>query len=984
MKVLYCYRFGILGGVCTQLINRLKVFEPSGDLDAEFVFTRDLGISRTFDGDPRVHFSPTEADLKRLAASGGFDAAVVIDSPEFFEPLSEVPQLPVVTEVHTTTEGGMRYLEERTWRTIGYIVPSEYLRWVLRERFGVDRDHPICVIPNTIDAELFPRTEVDPPGPRPVFAWVGKLDDHKNFRGFLELAARITRKGLEGEYWLIGGETAPPSRQAELIDHIDRLELHSRCRWFPRIEYRAMHRVYAAVRASGGAKIVTSINESFGMSVLEAVICGCPVLASRVGALPEIAPGHSYIRFYESGDLDQAAAGAVQLAQPDEGARVRAELDSDRTQLLSRYSREVAVPRYVETLRGLISGSIQSEPGSGASSGSVLPDAGAARVTAEPPPSPPRPAADRAEPRAADADGLAGRPKFQFTAAEIPDRPPRLPLRVATIMDEFTHACFKLECRLVAVTPKDWRRVLSVDPPDLLFVESAWRGNHGAWRNQVVQTRPVNEGPLLELVQWCKSRGIPTVFWNKEDPPNFERFIHAAALFEHVFTTDQNCIPAYRERLGHDRMHALPFAAQPAVHNPVNCREQRFGNVCFAGTYYAQRHRDRRGQLDLLLQPALQRGLTIFDRMHGTGMEDHYAYPPEYRSAIYGAVPYEEMVDAYRRFRIFLNVNSVTDSPTMFSRRVFEILACGTPVISTYALAIERLLGRDVVPMVTSAEEAADWMDKLLAQPELAEQMAHLGQRRIFTEHTYEHRLRTVLEKIGIPLQLPPPRVSVITCTNRPARLENIIANYERQAYPHKELVLVLNSDDFSLTRVRKRLASVPDARVFQLPEASTLGRCLNAAADEARCEYWSKFDDDDFYGQHYLSDMLMPFAYTDASIVGKGCCYAYLQETRCLALRNPEGEHRYTSELPGSAMIVDRKVFDQVRFPDQNREEDTQFLRECAKLGFKLYSADRFNYVAQRAKSADHHSGKTAEAEFLRNCRIVAHTDDYRSYVVV
>ena len=32
------------------------------------------------------------------------------------------------------------------------------------------------------------------------------------------------------------------------------------------------------------------------------------------------------------------------------------------------------------------------------------------------------------------------------------------------------------------------------------------------------------------------------------------------------------------------------------------------------------------------------------------------------------------MIDAYKARRVFLNVNSVTDSPTMFSRRVFDCL----------------------------------------------------------------------------------------------------------------------------------------------------------------------------------------------------------------------------------------------------------------------------------------------------------------------
>jgi GT2 family glycosyltransferase len=128
----------------------------------------------------------------------------------------------------------------------------------------------------------------------------------------------------------------------------------------------------------------------------------------------------------------------------------------------------------------------------------------------------------------------------------------------------------------------------------------------------------------------------------------------------------------------------------------------------------------------------------------------------------------------------------------------------------------------------------------------------------------------------------------------------------------------------------------------------------------------------------------MMPFLYTEASIVGKYSYYAYLEGPGCLALTYPGVEHQYVTLLSGSAMIVDRRVFEEVRFPEQNRGEDTVFLREVVKHGFKLYSADRFNYVVRRAKSVEEHTWKVSAAEFLRNCRVVSYTNDYKPHVVV
>ncbi len=353
MNVLYCYKFGILGGVCTQLINRLDVLTRQGDMRAEIVFWKDMGISETLSGHP-IRFEKDPRAVRRLIHEKKFDVVVVIDTPEYLEDFGRQRDFPLITEIHTTTELGLGYLKERSWTTDGYIVPSAYSKKMLRERFGVGEDAAVEVVPNSIDHRLFPRVESKTPGARPVFAWVGKLDDHKDWRTFLALAAKITER-IDAEFWIVGGETAPAHRVEEFIDACERLALHPHCRWFPRIEYRAIHRLHAAVRASGGAAIMTTINESFGMAVLEALICGVPVIASRVGALPEIAPDAPYVRFYELGDIEAAAELAVDAVAPVEAGELRRALDADLPRLLDQYASENVGPRYLQVLRTLAS-----------------------------------------------------------------------------------------------------------------------------------------------------------------------------------------------------------------------------------------------------------------------------------------------------------------------------------------------------------------------------------------------------------------------------------------------------------------------------------------------------------------------------------------------------------------------------------------------------------------------------------------------------
>ena len=167
----------------------------------------------------------------------------------------------------------------------------------------------------------------------------------------------------------------------------------------------------------------------------------------------------------------------------------------------------------------------------------------------------------------------------------------RLP-RVAAITDDFTRHGLSPECKWLDLTPATWEVDIRKFSPDVLFVESAWRGKSGAWHNTV----PHIPQAMRDILAYCRDHGIPTLFWNKEDPVHFDTFLRAAAEFDHVFTTDIDCIPRYRVALGHNRVHFMPFACQPKVHNPCETRIRRDG-LAFAGGYYT-RYKERMRDLE--------------------------------------------------------------------------------------------------------------------------------------------------------------------------------------------------------------------------------------------------------------------------------------------------------------------------------------------------------------------------------------------------
>lgn len=326
-------------------------------------------------------------------------------------------------------------------------------------------------------------------------------------------------------------------------------------------------------------------------------------------------------------------------------------------------------------------------------------------------------------------------------------------LKVAGVVDTFTEASFAPDCELQTFRPDTWRAALELEHPHLLFVESAWKGNGGSWEFQVgsyAYSESVGLPHLTELVAWCRERDIPTVFWNKEDPVHFDKFKEAARLFDVVLTTDSDRIPAYQalDGLRAEVVAALPFAAQPALHHPTHPLSERDPRPVFGGTYYKNRHPERREQMERLLDAARPFDLIIYDRTHGQE-SDSVGFPERFAPHVHGGVPYDEMVRIYRRHRLFLNTNSVIASPTMFSRRVFELLACGTPVVSTPSLGVEQMFG-DIVPIVETAEEAEAAMRELLTDDEAWQHRATAGIRAVLGEHTYQHRLARIAALCGL------------------------------------------------------------------------------------------------------------------------------------------------------------------------------------------------------------------------------------------
>ena len=128
--------------------------------------------------------------------------------------------------------------------------------------------------------------------------------------------------------------------------------------------------------------------------------------------------------------------------------------------------------------------------------------------------------------------------------------------------------------------------------------------------------------------------------------------------------------------------------------------------------------------------------------------------------------------------------------------------------------------------------------------------------------------------------------------------------------------------------------------------------------------------DDDDHYGERYLSDSLLAASFSDAEIVGKGLFYVYFETGDITALLEWTSEHTFMSFVTGGTLLVRKEVAEDIGFDSVSVREDTNFQRATMQAGCRVYSADRFNYIRVRNRGLSSHSDQTPDASFLQRCR--------------
>ena len=113
-----------------------------------------------------------------------------------------------------------------------------------------------------------------------------------------------------------------------------------------------MASLYSILSKRGGLSLVTSHCESFGMSVLESLLAGSPVVSTNVGALPEITDENGYFKLYELQDYETAATKCLEVLSKSKD--ICNSLAKHRTDLVDKYDSSKRSVEYWEILENQV------------------------------------------------------------------------------------------------------------------------------------------------------------------------------------------------------------------------------------------------------------------------------------------------------------------------------------------------------------------------------------------------------------------------------------------------------------------------------------------------------------------------------------------------------------------------------------------------------------------------------------------------------
>ncbi|TDL81561.1 hypothetical protein E2L08_05430 [Palleronia sediminis] len=503
----------------------------------------------------------------------------------------------------------------------------------------------------------------------------------------------------------------------------------------------------------------------------------------------------------------------------------------------------------------------------------------------------------------------------------------------------------------VALTPEtvvdgtDWGAL------DALVICAGILPMHEPWRRALLGLR--DEAPLLAfLVADARSHGVPVVLWLAEEPGAEGMFAH---LFSHAdlivappgLAVDDTR-PVLRQGPHVDARVFNPIA--PAF-DEARARMPLFSFLLDG--YHEIGMKTSPAEMMDWLGPLLDYNWWAFDGSVDIRNNDN-KHSAAMRRRFMGTLKGGDLAHPLRLAQALVLHSSLTEArPHYARRRCLEAGACKTAVLTDDA-ALATL------PFIRHADgpdaigRAVEW---LLTDEVGANALQHLAWRHVMSECTTLDAVAAILARLGVaPDWSEPPdaKVNVVVPTIRPELIPFLLDTVDAQIHPDVALSIVVNGVEVP-PEYRRLVEAHPTATLHSMPNDKSIGYCINYGVDQVEAPFWAKFDDDDIYGPHYLSDLLLQRKYARFDITGKAAFFNWFEGGDRMHTRRMDLRDTYIQTVGGGTLVVRQGA---EWFPEDVRGyADTLFLYNAQDRGKAILSGDPFNFIQVRRSDVKSHT---------------------------
>ncbi len=256
----------------------------------------------------------------------------------------------------------------------------------------------------------------------------------------------------------------------------------------------------------------------------------------------------------------------------------------------------------------------------------------------------------------------------------------------------------------------------------------------------------VAQAPLSpKVLEKCREKGIITVHWFMEDVNRFPTWKQIAKYYDYFFVIQKGYAIDRIKDVGGKRVHYLPLACDPGMHKKISVTEEEIKEFGSAISFVGAGYNNRRYVFSKYAKDDF--------KIWGTEWPD--VLPFSYMVQRKGArISVDDYIKIFNSSEINLNLhsshekNGVDPTGDFVNPRTFELAACKAFQLVDQRTLLGELFLPDEIATFETENELRDKINYFLSSPEERNAYIEKSYQKVISQHTYEHRIKTILEYV--------------------------------------------------------------------------------------------------------------------------------------------------------------------------------------------------------------------------------------------